>query len=134
MSRSETPHSHRSLQDLAVLGAAWTIIDRWGNRCLSLVVFAVLGRLLEPEAFGLLAISLAVMDFLFIFAKQGLGQRLQVEKEVTQRMLSTAFWMSLLVASVLAAVMIAVAPLIGRAFGHDDHQRARSRANRRIAA
>jgi O-antigen/teichoic acid export membrane protein len=120
MSRSETPHSHRSLQDLAVLGAAWTIIDRWGNRCLSLVVFAVLGRLLEPEAFGLLAISLAVMDFLFIFAKQGLGQRLQVEKEVTQRMLSTAFWMSLLVASVLAAVMIAVAPLIGRAFGHDD--------------
>ncbi len=55
----------------AARGAAWMGIGRFVSQATSLVVFVVLGRLLSPRAFGLVASANAVLWLLRALSDQG---------------------------------------------------------------
>lgn len=72
----------------------------------------VLARLLAPEAFGLMAMTLVFLTFLEIIVNLGLGAALVHRQDLTPAHRSSAFWVGGLFSLVLCAVTLAGAPLL----------------------
>ncbi|WP_306896591.1 lipopolysaccharide biosynthesis protein [Agromyces albus] len=90
----------------------WTAVERWGSRTLALVVFSVLGRLLAPEAFGLVAIVTAFMAVFAVFVEYGFAQSLVQRETVRSIDIWTSFWTSLVLGLVMYGLVWAATPLI----------------------
>ncbi|WP_142027861.1 lipopolysaccharide biosynthesis protein [Blastococcus colisei] len=105
------------LRSLAVAGARWSVIDKWGVRLLNLATFAVLGYLLEPAEFGVVAAAQVAVAMAMTFAEQGLAQAVIVDDQDDDETRSTAFWIALGSGLLIALVMAALAPLIAMALG-----------------
>ncbi|MRG60436.1 oligosaccharide flippase family protein [Agromyces sp. CFH 90414] len=100
----------------AVRSITWVIAERWSSRVLTLVVFAVLTRLLTPAEFGLVSLATAFVVVLQVFVDSGLSKALIQRKELAEKDASTAFWTSLGLAFVLYAALFLAAPLIAQLF------------------
>jgi len=116
----EPPHRDdgaASLRARAAKGVFWTATSNWGDQLARLLVFAILSRLLEPEAFGLVALALILVGFTEVVAEQGLADALVQRKEVDASHLDTAFWMSIgfgiLMTVALSAFAVPIAILLG---------------------
>lgn len=94
----------------------WSAVCLWGNRVFTLLFLAILARVLDPAAFGLVALSSVYIGFLTIFQEQGFGPSLIQRKDLNPDHLSTAFWMNLACSLVLLVITMLGAPLIGRLF------------------
>ena len=90
-----------SLKVKTIKGLAWTATQDWGSRIISLAIFACLARLLQPEAFGLIALSTVLMAFLQVFGSQGFTTALIQRKDLEEEHLDTAFWINLSLSTVL---------------------------------
>ena len=95
-----------SLKAAAAGGMVWTSVERWGQQALGLVVFTLLARLLDKEAFGLVALAGVYVAFVQMFATQGLGAAIVQRKELKPSHLDAAFWVSVVTALVLAALTV----------------------------
>lgn len=93
-------------------GLAWSYLERWGNKLISLVTFIILARLLDATDFGLVAFAKLFIDYLDSLSGQGLGMALIQRKEISEQHLSTAFWINLLLGIGLSIGVFAAAPLI----------------------
>ncbi|WP_404435870.1 lipopolysaccharide biosynthesis protein [Microbacterium aerolatum] len=103
----------------AASGVLWLTAQKWATRLLGFVTIALLTRMLSPEDFGTVAAASTVLPFFFLLADLGFAAYIvQVDKS-DRRMLSTAFWFSLLAGVVLCAALFALAPLLGVAFRDD---------------
>jgi PST family polysaccharide transporter len=88
------PETRRGLRARAVHGVFWTATSNWGNELSAFLVFAILSRLLDPEAFGLVALALVFVGFASVVADQGLTDALIQRKDLDDSHLDAAFWMS----------------------------------------
>lgn len=84
---------------------------------LSLLSMAVLGRLLEPAAFGLVAIVATVTGLVSTFADAGLSMASVQRQVVSQQQVSNLFWANVLLGVVVAGIVAAISPLVGMFFG-----------------
>ena len=78
----------------------------------------VLARLLSPQDFGLQGMVVVVIGFLGLFRDAGLGMATIQRLEVTPEQTSTLFWINVAVGAMLAALCVALAPLVAR-FYHE---------------
>ncbi|TKJ96931.1 hypothetical protein PlfCFBP13513_16150 [Plantibacter flavus] len=101
----------------AARAAIWSIIDKWGARIITLVVLVVLGRLLGPEDFGLIALATTALALATVFMDSGFGRALIQRHSIDDSHRDTAFWTSVSLAVVLAALMILIAPSLEALFG-----------------
>jgi O-antigen/teichoic acid export membrane protein len=100
------------LRQKASRGVAWTTVDAVGTRLITTVIFILLARLLEPAAFGLVALSLVFIALMRLLVDQGFGAAIVQRKDLTKAHLDTAFWTSVLTGLVLAgALALAAHPL-----------------------
>ena len=79
----------------------WSFLEQGGSKAIQLVVQIILARLLSPEAFGILAILLVVTQVTDSVAQSGLGMTLIQNSDADDGSYSTAWWLSLGLASVL---------------------------------
>ncbi len=100
----------------AAWAAVWAMIARGANQVTGLVVFVLLARLLEPEAFGLIALAALTVAFLNVFVEAGLGPALVQKKELTRSFVSTAWWMSVGLGLGLMVLMLVAAPWVSAFF------------------
>jgi PST family polysaccharide transporter len=87
----------------------WVAVGKWGNRLLSLAVFAMLGRLLSPSQFGLAALAAVFITLFTLLAEQGFSSALIQKANVTQEDCDTAFWISMATAAILTTLVILLA-------------------------
>jgi teichuronic acid exporter len=111
-SASGSAPEQKALADRAVHGIAWVAIEKWAGRLVSLLVFMILGRLLSPSDFGLMALSFTIATILSVFVENGFAQALVQRKSIDQLTTSTAFWSSLVVATGLYAVLAVATPFL----------------------
>lgn len=78
-----------------IIGTLWTLAQRWGVRLTTLIVFVVLGRLLDPADFGVVALAGVFVGLLNTFSDFGLSTYLVQATSVDQRAKSTVFWCGL---------------------------------------
>jgi len=106
------------LTSQTVWSGAWKFAINVGTRSLQLIVLIVLGNLLAPRDFGLMGIALLVLAGMRRFSRLGIKQALiQHEKDDVDRYLDTVFGISIARGLVLAALILASAPLVARVFG-----------------
>jgi polysaccharide transporter, PST family len=104
----------------AVRGVAWLGIERVVDQFLAFAVFVVLGRLLDPHDFGVMAAATVVVFFLRVLVNTGFARALVQRGELTEEHVDAAFWMSLATGVLLAILTILSAPLLSDLFDEPD--------------
>ncbi|WP_368498781.1 lipopolysaccharide biosynthesis protein [Herbiconiux sp. A18JL235] len=108
------------LRRKATKSIGWIILEKWSSRLLSLVVIAILTRLLSPEDFGLVSLATVVIALLQVFVESGFVTVLVQKKELGEKDTSTAFWTSVAISLVLFAALYFSAPLLAALFQEPD--------------
>ncbi len=106
-----------SLKQKAAKGIIWSFIQRWGSQLISFTVFLLLARLLNPEDFGLIAMSGVFIAFMKVFLDQGFAAAIVQRKQVEQEHLDTAFWVSIGTSLILVAIACSLSGLVAGFYG-----------------
>ncbi len=105
-----------TLREKVASGIAWSVIDKWGNQTLSLLVFILLARLLGPEAFGLVAMASVFTAFVSIFLDQGMREAVVQRPDLDGDHLSTAFWTNILIGTLMTGCGVVFSGVIAAIF------------------
>lgn len=90
----------------------WSAVERTLNRLVTLVIFVVLGRLLAPQDFGLVALAGIFTAFMQIFVDQGFSKAIVQRRTLGRRELDTAFWTAIVTGTALTVAGVAAAPVV----------------------
>jgi O-antigen/teichoic acid export membrane protein len=102
----------KDLKERAVRGGFAKLCGQAASFALSIVSMAVLGRLLDPKDFGLVAMVTAVSGVYSIFLYGGLSSATVQNDSITNDQISTLFWINMLMGMILALLLIATAPFL----------------------
>lgn len=97
------------IHERAVVGVFWAAAQKWLVRISSLLAFVLLGRLLSPQEFGVVALAMAVITMLATISDAGFTPWVIQKRGLTPRAASTAFWISTGIGTVLAVALAALA-------------------------
>jgi PST family polysaccharide transporter len=79
---------------------------------MSILISAILARLLTPSDFGLIAMVLVFSNFVAIFAGIGLTAAIVQKPEISDETLSSSFWVNVGLGALVTVALAASAPLI----------------------
>jgi len=85
-------------------GVFFTAVAKYANLVISLLVTAVLARLLAPDQFGVVAIATVAIAFLNLIADIGLSATVIQHKDLDRNALSALFSLSVYIALILALI------------------------------
>ncbi len=108
--------SPMSLKQKAVKGVVWSVIQKLGGQTISLIVFFLLARLLDPKDFGLVAMASVYLAFLQVFVDQGFAEAIVQRKNLEREHLDTAFWISVGSSAILMGLTMAIAGPVAHQF------------------
>ncbi|WP_346621250.1 lipopolysaccharide biosynthesis protein [Blastococcus montanus] len=105
---SPSPEPGGSLRQRATQGVLWTALEKWSVRVSTLIGFILLGRLLEPQEFGVVALAMTFITILAIVSDAGFTTYLVQLQRLTSTIASTAFYISVALGAVLAVLLAAL--------------------------
>ena len=106
----------RGLRARAVVALAWSLLQNWGSRAISSLVFLALAAFLEPADFGIAASAILVAFLLATISDLGLADALVQRPALADRDVTLPLLASFVVAVALAAaVSLAARPIAGAA-------------------
>jgi PST family polysaccharide transporter len=86
------------------------------SRLVGSIVFIVLARLLDPKAFGTIALASVFVMLISLLVESGFGEAVIQRKDLTQSDLNTAFWVNNAIGARFALIMAASAGVLGALF------------------
>lgn len=101
-------------------GISWNLVGAVVTNVLRLVTVVVLGRVLDPHDFGVVAAALSVTVLLHNVRDIGLGPALVQRKSLERAHVATAFAVSLYLGLAIALALVLAAPLIGALYGIEE--------------
>jgi O-antigen/teichoic acid export membrane protein len=114
------PATPPNLDHVILRSSAWVALSWGGRNLLSMLGAVVLARLLDPGAFGLIAIAATITTVLDYIQESGVGAALiQRKHDVRQAAASALVWSSC-AGLLLGSLCFATAPLLARGFGVPD--------------
>ena len=96
----------------AMNGGKWMTIATVVSTLFQFVQVAILARLLSPADFGLVSVSNLVLAFFQIFSNLGFSNSIIYKQESDQRVLSTLYFLNLLVGAVIFGLVWVSTPLV----------------------
>ena len=97
-------------------GLGWSTVATVVSAGCQVVFMAVLARLLDPAAFGLMAMAAIAMRFAAYFSQLGFAQALIQRRELDSRDTTAALLMAVALGLALYAAMVVAAPLFAASF------------------
>lgn len=82
----------------------WSALQKYSNMAVTIVVTMVLARLLTPDQFGIVAISLVLISFLTIFSTMGIGPAIIQRNDLTDEDYNNIFTFSFIVGIFLSVL------------------------------
>ena len=104
--------------DKVVSGFLWRFMERFGAYAVSFVVSVILARILDPEAYGTIALVTVFTNILQVFVESGLGRALVQKKEAEDIDFSSVFYFNMAVCLLLYCGLFAFAPYIAQFFNN----------------
>jgi O-antigen/teichoic acid export membrane protein len=104
--------AQENLGAAAVRGGSWVLLAQAIGTGVRIVASIILARLLMPADFGLYAMVIAVTSGLFIFKDLGLCDAVIQWPGLTNRQVSSLFWVNLGVSVAVAGCIVAASPLL----------------------
>lgn len=101
-----------SLAQSAAGGIRWTTFSMLVVTITQMVRMVVLGRLLGPEAFGLLAMILVVTGFAELLSQAGLSEAIIQHQCPTHIELSSLYWLNIALSGSFYIILLLLTPLI----------------------
>lgn len=108
----------KDLKERAIRGGLAKVCAQGANLALRICSLMVLARLLNPKDFGLVGMVTAFTSVLNLFRDFGLSTAAVQHASVTDKQISTLFWINVLVGASLTVLLMAMGPLIA-AFYHE---------------
>lgn len=105
-----------SLTARSASGVAWSMGAQVARQLLSIVSVSVLAHLIAPTEYGLIGMAATVTNILDNLKDLGTGYALVQRKEINPRMVSSVFWLNLLVGLSLTLTALAVSPMAASFF------------------
>lgn len=105
-----------SLKKQAVTSVKLTSISMLVTSVLQIAQLLILGRVLGPEIFGLIAMVQIVIQFSQLFLEMGITDAIIQKEKLTKIELSSLYWFSIFVGVVLFLILLVTAPLIALMF------------------
>jgi PST family polysaccharide transporter len=90
----------------------WYTLGYGSTKIVGFVVNIILARLLGPTVFGLMGMAAVFSGLVALFGGLGIGPFLIHQQEEIDTFANAAFWMNILLGAAMAAVQVAVAPLV----------------------
>lgn len=90
----------------------WRFMERCGAQGVAFIVQIVLARILEPEAYGAIALVTVFTTILQVFVDSGMGNALIQKKNADDLDFSTVFYFNIFVCCILYLLMFSCAPEI----------------------
>jgi O-antigen/teichoic acid export membrane protein len=84
-----------TLKSQVANGLKWQAVSIIGSQLLSLVIFTTLARILDPSAFGMVALVGVYLGIVNLFVDQGIGMALIQRQELKPEHKDSAFWFNL---------------------------------------
>ncbi len=101
-----------SLRSKVLSGLAWSVAQNFGLKFISLLLFMILARVLDPHELGVFAVVMVVMAFVNLFVEQGLNEAIVQAQKITIPQLNTAFLINFTMAVLIYILLWFIAPLI----------------------
>jgi len=98
-----------SFAQKAARGGLWFSGFKFITQVFSWIITVVVARILVPEDYGLMAMASILTGYVQIFSEMGLGAAIIQKKEITEKELSSVFWLSFLIGCGVAAVSFSLA-------------------------
>jgi O-antigen/teichoic acid export membrane protein len=99
-------------------GAFWLTLGQTSRQVIAIGTNVALARILDPESFGLFAMSLVAAEVAQQFADFGIGSAIVQNRTIDRRAVSTCFWINVGLALLCAIVLAASSPWIGALLKH----------------
>lgn len=104
--------SQNDIASAAWRGMIWRFLERCSSQVVSFIVSIVLARLLLPEQYGLIAITMIFVALSEVFVTSGLGTALIQKSEYDEIEFSTMFWASVTFSFLLYVILFLLAPYV----------------------
>lgn len=93
-------------------GMVWRFLERCSSQVVSFVVSVILARLLLPEEYGIIAMTMIFIALSEVFITSGLGSALIQKSSYDEESFSTMFWASVVFSLLLYGLLFLLAPYI----------------------
>lgn len=90
-----------SIKKQLISGIGFTAISKYSGMFISLIITAVLSRILSPDDFGIVAVATVIITFFGIISDLGIAPAIVQNKELNKRdisnLFSFSFWLSIII-------------------------------------
>jgi len=90
-----------SIKKQLILGIGFTAISKYSGMFISVIITAVLSRILSPDDFGIVAVATVIITFFGIISDLGIAPAIVQNKELNKRdinnLFSFSFWLSIMI-------------------------------------
>ena len=93
-------------------GVFWIAVAKYSGIAISLLVTAILARLISPSAFGTIAIAMVILHFLNVLSDIGIGVAIVQFKQLTKKNLNDIFTITVFVGIILCLLLFVSSELI----------------------
>lgn len=101
-----------SLRDKTISGVIWSGLGTLGSSVVGFIIMILLARYLTPEDFGVIEIIIAIVAISEVLVDCGFSQAIIREKSLSDKDLSTVFYLNVLIAIILYSIFFFVAPIL----------------------
>lgn len=105
---------------LARRGALWSMSLVFGRQLVSMIVTAVLARVLSPDDFGLVGMVATLTALVALFSDLGLSTATVQRKDLSDQQVHNLFWTNSVAGFLLWGICIALSPIIARFYGRPE--------------
>lgn len=98
----------------------WLLFERIGAQGINFIITIILARLIEPEAYGIVAIVTIITSILQVFIDSGFGNALIQKKDVDDVDYSSVFFLNICICIVLYVFLYLTAPTISTYYNKGD--------------
>ncbi len=104
--------SYNEIKEKSVKGGVATISSQLFRTIIQIIGTAILGRLLRPEDFGLVAMVLTITNFALMLSDLSLSAATIQKEHISHAQISTLFWINCAVGLFITILIIATSPFI----------------------
>lgn len=112
----KTEHLKKDLKRKAVRGGSLTVGGQAAKFALRLGSLAILARLLTPEDYGLMAMTIVVSGLMGVMRDGGLIHATVQKESINHEEISLLFWINVGIGLTVSVALVAVAPLVSLIF------------------
>ena len=112
-----TDDLEKDLNSRSVRGGAATVAAQVASFVLRIISTAFLARLLTPEDYGLVAMTVVVTGFAGLFSDAGLTWATVQREEISHEQVSMLFWINAALGCLITLVLVAISPAVAMLYG-----------------